>query len=258
MRFKITMKIENAAFGNQLPINYSYPLAGWIYGVMAQSDAAYATWLHGNAFRDGYKTFKFFVFSRLNVPRRKIQGDRLSILSDTVSLYLSFLPEKSTEEFIKGVFQNQSFCLGDRKSKVRFEVTQVELVPEPDWENVAFDFLTLSPVVVSVKETSGKVSYVSPEREDYAALLFKNLTEKYKVYYGREFDGSTDFSFELFAPPRSRLITIKAGEPEETRIRGFDFPFRLKADKDLLRLAYQSGLGEKSSMGFGMLGRGNN
>lgn len=254
MRFRITMKMDKAAYGSQLPINYPYLLSSWIYGVLGNSDAAYATWLHDNAFRDGSKAFKYFVFSKLDIPQRRAHGDRLHILSDTLSFYLSFLPERSTEEFIKGIFQSQDLTLGDRKSRVRFEIAQVELTPEPNWENHLYEFRTLSPVVVSVKEPDGRISYVSPEREDYGELLLKNLTEKYKVYYKRAFDGSSPFSFELLSPPRSRLVTIKAGEPEETRIRGFDFSFRFKADEELLRLAYESGLGEKGSLGFGMLG----
>lgn len=253
MRFNLTLKVEKTRFGNKLPINYSYLLSSWIYKVISKSDAAYAAWLHNNGFRDGSKIFRFFVFSNLNIPKVRLEGDRLCILSDTVSLCLSFLPEKSTEEFIKGLFREQQFALGDKKSKVQFEVQQVELIPQPEL-TVDTAFRTISPVVVSVKEPGGRVSYVSPEKEEYGAFLLKNLKEKYKIYYGREYPGPATSRFELLSPPKSRLVTIKADTPDETKVRGYNFTFRFHTDTELLELMYASGCGEKGSMGFGMLG----
>ena len=266
MRFRLTIKVEKTALGNKLPINYPYLLSSWIYHVVAKGDAAYAAWLHDNAFRDGSKVFKFFVFSNLNIPKLKLEGDRLCILSDTVSFHISFLPEKSTEEFIKGLFQDQRFTLGDRQSKVQFEVQQVELIPTPEFmtEHV---FKTISPVVVAVNELNGRTNYLSPEQKNYGLCLMKNLKEKYKAYaqayidfipYNQEFMGSEEFVFEPLTAPKSRLVTIKAGEPSETKIRGFLYKFRLKSDKELLRIAYETGLGEKGSMGFGMIEISNN
>lgn len=252
MRFKITARVEKTVYGNKLPINYSYPLTSWIYHVLAKADSAYAEWLHENAFKDGNKVFKFFTFSNLNIPKLKLDKDRLLIFSDTVSFYLSFLPEKSTETFIKGLFQDQQFTLGDKYSKVQFGIQQIELMPFPDLAKVE-TFKTLSPVVVSVKEKNGKVTYLGPEREEYSACLFKNLKEKYKTYYGREFSGSEEFAFELLSPAKPRLITIKAGTPNETKVKGYNYIFNLKADEELVRLAYEAGLAEKGSQGFGMI-----
>lgn len=252
MRFKLTMTVEKSTYGNKLPINYPYLVSAWIYRVISQGDAAYSAWLHDNAFRDGNKTFKFFVFSNLNIPRLRLEGDRLCILSDTISIYLSFLPERSTEEFIKGLFQNQTFTLGDRHSKVEFTVQQIELVPTPDLEKIQC-YKTISPVVVAVKEPEGGVKYVSPDREDYPALLQKNLMEKYKAYYGKEFSGSSVFEFELLSVPKARLVTIKAGSREEVKIKGYLYSFGLRADEELVRLMHEGGLGEKNSMGFGMV-----
>ncbi len=50
----------------------------------------------------------------------------------------------------------------------------------------------------------------------------------------------------------SKLIRIKKGEPEETNARGFIAPFVLSGSLELIKLAYQCGIGEKNSMRFGM------
>lgn len=88
----------------------------------------------------------------------------------------------------------------------------------------------------------------------YGDCLLKNLKEKYKTYYKHEYTGSDEFSFDLLSRANSRLITIKADTPAQTKIKGYIYTFRLKADEPLMQLAFDVGLGEKGSMGFGMIG----
>ena len=251
MRFQLNLKVDRHVFGNKLPINYQYELSAWIYRIIAQGDRLYAEWLHQNGYADKHRNFRLFVFSNIFSPGIKYENDRLILHSDKASFYLSLLPEKSTEAFIKGIFKEQVFTLGDRVSKVQFSVQQVELIPPPDFTN-SFVFKTLSPVVVSVgQENRQHARYVNPDEKDYGLLIINNLIEKYKVFYNKTFDGDTNYQFELVSPFRSKLIRIKAGTKEETQVRGFVYTFRLAADKELLKVMYEAGMGEKGSLGFG-------
>ena len=251
MRFKITLRVHKNAYGNLLPISYQYELSAWIYSVIAKSDHAYAAWLHDNGFANFYKRFKMFVYSNL-FPQCKVTDDRMSIPHDTMFLLLSFLPEKSTEEFVKGIFTENTFTLGDKKSKVQFQVSNIEVLPIPSLKDR--EFQTLSPVVVSVRRDNGSIEYVSPEREDYGGMLINNLKEKYLAFYDKAFEGDHHFEFELLSPVKSRLITIKTNTPQMTKVKGFHYCFRLQADEALLQLMYEAGLGEKNATGFGMIG----
>ena len=47
---------------------------------------------------------------------------------------ISFLPEESTQEFILGVFKEQSFEIGNKGSVVRFVVKNVEAIPMPEFK----------------------------------------------------------------------------------------------------------------------------
>ena len=251
MRFKLSLNIEYQAYGGKLPINYHYELSAWIYKVIAQGDQQYAEWLHLNGFSEKHRNFKLFVFSKLYSPATKPEGDRLIFRSDKASFYLSLLPEKSTEAFIKGIFREQVFSLGDKISKVQFRVLQIEMISPPDFTN-QYVFKTISPVVVSAnQENSRYPRYVSPDENGYGQLIINNLKEKYRLFYNKIFDGDTNFEFELLSPIRSKLIKIKAGLKEETQVRGFIFAFRLVADSELLKIMYDAGLGEKNSQGFG-------
>jgi CRISPR-associated endoribonuclease Cas6 len=251
MRFQLNLKVDSHVFGNRLPINYQYELSAWIYRIIAQGDRDYAEWLHQNGFSDKHRNFRLFVFSNLYSPNIKFENDLLIFQSYKASFFLSLLPEKSTEAFIKGIFKEQDFSLGDRISKVHFTVQQVELIPAPDFA-VHSVFKTLSPVVVSVgQENSPHARYISPDEEGYGQLIINNLKEKYRLYYQNELTGDPNFRFELLSPARSKLIRIKAATKEQTQVRGFAFTFRLEADRELLKVMYEAGMGEKNAQGFG-------
>lgn len=250
------MSIDKNAHGNLLPLSYSYEISSWIYKVLAISDSGYAEWLHNNGFSIEGKRFKFFTFSQLFFDDAKpVKGtDRLAIFGNKAQLYLSFLPEKSTEEFVKGIFINNTFTLGDRKSKVKFKIESIELLPPLDFRYDCIQFQTRSPIIVSMKNEKGQIVYISPEdtHYNYGDLLINNLKEKYKIYYQKEFEETSEYEFKLLSPAQSKLIRIKADTKEEIRIRGFNFEFMIKAAPSLLYLMYESGAGEKNSLGFGM------
>jgi CRISPR-associated endoribonuclease Cas6 len=79
------------------------------------------------------------------------------------------------------------------------------------------------------------------------------LINKYTAFYGKAYDGSSEFEWKTLSEPKSKLITMKAGTPQQTKVRAFNCSFSLKADYELLRTAYECGIGEKGSMGFGMV-----
>jgi CRISPR-associated endoribonuclease Cas6 len=250
MRFRLTLEVDREAYGNMIPLSYQYELSAWIYSVIARSNSIYSLWLHDNGFSDKNKKFKMFTFSNLQVPEFKRIDDRLCILSNRITLYLSFLPEKSTEEFIKGIFSETESNLGDSKSKIRFRVQSLELLPPPVFDNTEFE--TLSPIVVALKKPNGSVEYVSPESENYGLLLFNNLKEKYKAFYGNVIE-TESFDFKLLSAAYSKLIKIKANTSFETKVKGFNFAFKMNTDERLLKIMYETGAGEKGSLGFGMV-----
>ena len=38
MRFKLTLQLQSEVMGNQIPINYQYPIQSAIYSILANSD----------------------------------------------------------------------------------------------------------------------------------------------------------------------------------------------------------------------------
>ena len=211
MRFRLILEVNRSAFGNVLPINYQYEQSAVIYRILSQANEAYAEWLHENGFQtESGKRFKLFTYSRLKIEQRQmlLQEERIRIWSDTVEWQISFLPEKSTEKFIQGLFANQTFEIGDKKSVVQFNVKNVEVIPSPEFTE-EMEFLTMSPICLRQKRTDGSTAYLSPSDEPAQMAILTGLLSRYESFYGKPFDGDTSaFRFTLLDEPKSVLVKI--------------------------------------------------
>ena len=267
MRFKLTIESGSGHNSNILPLNYQYELSSWIYKILNHGNEEFAEWLHKEGYTNDYKNFKLFTFSNLIIPKYQIKGDRMQIESRINELIVSFYPIDSLEYFITGLFNNQQFTIGDKKSKAAFTVNTVEKLPEPEFQNT-MEFKSLSPILVSHKnnETQKYAEYKHPEDDNYGDLLIKNLVEKYNAFYGADANpfgvpnpervkpletDNFDYELKTLTKPKSRLITIKSGTKQESKLRGYLYNFRIKAPAELIRLGYYAGFGEKNSLGFG-------
>jgi len=254
MRFKLELSVIKEAYGNILPINYQYEMSAVIYKILAQADMKYATWLHKNGFIRDKKLFKLFTFSGLNIPRRSIdkENERIIIQCNTVYWQISFSPEASTDKFIQGLFMNRSIELGDSKSKVLFNVVNIEMENEPDLSQT-LQFEALSPICISIGTERRIDKYLSPSDENAGEYIITSLINRYEAFYNKEYTGNRSYFFNVLDTPKPKLIKIKADTPQQTKIKGYLCKFQLKADENLMRLMYSSGVGVKGSLGFGMV-----
>ena len=255
MRFKITFHIDRS-LGDCLPINYQYEQSAVIYKILSNADKAYSEWLHDNGFQlDNGKHFKLFCYSRFQFEKYRIipKAGCINIIGDKVEWFVSFLPEKSTAEFVHGLFANQHVVIGNKDYRVALDVVSIEALSSVPLED-AMTFRVNSSICIREKK-GNRVEYLSPLDNHYKEGLLKGLLARYESFYGCPFMGDiSSFGFELLThKPKSVLITIKADTPEQTRVRGYRYDFRLKAPIELMKIAYEGGLGELCSQGFGFI-----
>ncbi len=262
MRLKIT--IETKSKGGLLPLNYQYPLSAAIYKIISWADAEYASFLHEQGYQkeNSLKTFKLFTFSDISTPF-DIKGDRLVMKTNEASFIVCFhIPEAATS-FVKGLFTDQHIDIADQKSKATFTVKQVEALLL--WEtSVTPDEIKevvlkpISPLVVGITNEKGNYDFLLPGDERFVPALLHHWKEKYRVVYGDE-AAETDFkAIEInvlhAGKAKSRLLAIKAGTPQETKIRGFvGFQLEVKAKAKVIELMLNSGSGVYNSLGMGCL-----
>ena len=217
MRFKLTLKLNKTMYGNIMPINYQYELSAATYHIIASGNEAYAEWLHKNGFRlENGKQFKLFTFARLQPEKYRIlrQTNQIELKSDKVEWQISFLPEKSTQRFVEGLFQKRVFEVGNRQSVVQFQVDSIEMLPSPEFTDT-MTFETLSPVSVSQRLEDGRDAYPKTAEEFSSATwvrerLLHNLLDKYESFNGKSFEGEHFFEMMTLTVPQSAFVTIKA------------------------------------------------
>src|SRR5699024_10914126 len=125
MRFKLNLY---KTFGNEIPINYQYPLSAAIYRILNKGDAEYASFLHEKGYGKGYK---FFTFSDLKLKFKLVNDDRMRLLEERVSFYVHFHLPEASRTFVEGLFKSEEIVIADRKSKVVFRVQSIFSMDNP-------------------------------------------------------------------------------------------------------------------------------
>jgi len=259
---KFLINLHSTQLHQQLPLNYQYPLSAAIYRILQQADSDYASFLHNEGYKQegSLKTFKLFNFSDIKVPF-KIIGDRLETLDNKAQLIVSFHLPQAAENFIKGLFLSQQIEIADASSKAKFTVAQVSAIPSGLGIDATQQIVVqpISPVVAGIKNEKGDYTFVPPDHTDFVPQLLYNWKAKYAALHS-EATANTDFATAAMKviffrnAPKSRLITIKAGSPGETKIRGFtNFRLQVSGQKDALELLLNVGAGVYSSLGMGCI-----
>lgn len=261
MRLLITLSITS---GQILPLSYQYELSSWLYKCLQQANSSLAEWLHNKGYgTPNHKRFKFFTFSKLQPNGKyKVVGDRMHIFADTLSFEVSFLVPDAAQSMILGLFQSQSFRLGDSISQIDLKIVNLELLPL-DIAATTLHLRTKSPIVVSAAQKNDKDrlihKYLSPHSTDYdyTQYFLNDWQQKYLAATAHgllpTLNDSPLLHFHCLSTPEqtySKLIAIKSGR-EAIKVRGFEFDFEVSAPLPLLQLGLLAGWGEENAMGFG-------
>lgn len=251
MRFKITFQLTEPS-RNILPVNYQFELSSWIYKTLSYGSPEFSKFLHESGYLNKEKKFKLFCFSRLQTAKYRVDGDRMTIQGNEITLIISFLPVEALEPFVCGLFKGLQFNLGDKKSQVPLRVTTVERIADPEFSGrMAFHLLSSVHLIKPRPDNPDQVDHLSPEHPDYERLFLLNLAEKYNAYNTPQAFNITNAKFEVLTKVKSNVISIKTGTPQESRLKGYLFDFMLTAPVELIKTGYFAGFGKENSQGFG-------
>jgi CRISPR-associated endoribonuclease Cas6 len=238
-----------------VPINSQEQLTAAVYGLLASSDVDYATFLHDAGYQvdGGPKTFKFFTFSGLRVPKnqRRIDGaaGRLWLAPGWVEWLVSSPVEAFLTHCATGLLAIGSLRVGG----ANFPITQVEALPAPTFTET-MRFTCLSPLVAARPLPGGGTYYLRPtEGEAFSDAIRANLLRKHRLLHGQvPADDRWAMTFDPTYLSRTsggtKLVTFKG-----IGIVGAFCPFTVSGSPELMETGYQTGLGEKNAGGFGMV-----
>ncbi|ADC46643.1 CRISPR-associated protein Cas6 [Methanobrevibacter ruminantium M1] len=239
MRLKIILKSKKNRL--KIPFNYNHIVSAIIYNKIA--DIKYAEELHSS------NSYKFFTFSQLNIHKfKRIHSGFLS-QNGKIDFLISSPDDYLIKSLVEGFLNDLTInFIGED-----LLIEKVELLPVPDFEE-EINVKTLSPIISRTKkEVDGELKIWDLAPGDH---FFKNL-ENTLIYKYLEFNGleSNDKNIKIFSEMRNvkrKRIIIEKGD-KQTYHRAYMMDLILKGDKELLRFAYDAGLGEKSGLGFGMV-----
>lgn len=238
MRLKINLKSEN---NFKVPFNYNHILSSIIYNKIADLDLA-------NKIHDS-NSFKFFNFSQINIKKRKLVKDGIIARDGRISFYLSSPDDLLVKNLVSGFVDDLEINFKNDK----LIVEKIEALKTPDFREIS-EFKTLSPINIrDSKEIDGKVKRIDLAPSDkFFKGIENNLIKKYCIFNNIENTDKKISAYSEMAHVKRKRITIPKS-PNTTYHRAYMMDLILEGDTDLIKFAYDVGVGEKNSMGFGML-----
>ncbi len=262
---RVLLKLR-AKKDSQLIVNYNYPLSAAIYKFLRFGSKEFSDFLHDIGFKSAGKTYKLFSFA-LRFDKFKINDQHIHLLEPNASLIISSpLVEQFIQNFIIGTFQEQQIELKQSGIKTIFTVEQIESLPSTFFQD-KMKFIMLSPMILSTKQKyNGKLKqyylrYNDPI-DEINHVLNGNLKNKFKLIHDKAYNGkgvklSWDENYiERMRAKKKRItkkVTIRKGSYLKIDLIGNQLPFEIEGDKDLIKVGYECGFGEKNSLGFGLV-----
>lgn len=255
MRVRIHLElVKHVGPKPYLPFEYQYYLTALVYRLLAQSSTDYATYLHDRGYESGEKQFRLFTFSQLEIRKRKVTSRGIEFLGAEASWQVSSPVRDFVKYLADGLLDQETIQVG----QLTFAVTGAEIVSPPSFAS-PMRFICLSPITVSraAPELGRPAYYLRYQDPEFSHRLRENLLRKY-LALSPDLPEDTSFEFafdndyiERHQGKISRLVTYR-----DQRILGYMAPFSLSGNPELIRFAYECGLGEKNSFGFGMIAAG--
>jgi CRISPR-associated endoribonuclease Cas6 len=236
MRSKILIrKISNAP----LHYDYQYNMASMLYIRLAAANIKLANEIHS------HQGFKFYTFSNLQIndwiPNKK------GLNFTTASFIISSLDAEFIRSFAEGLLLEPEFHLSHDRKRSDFIIEQIEVLPQCTLDDVC-TFRTLSPIYVkTMRKQDGQLVEVDlyPKDPKFYENLHTNLCARYREYFGHEVEHD---HFEVLDVSDVKPKRISIGNSFR---RCSLMKITLEASPELIRFAYDAGLGEKNAVGFG-------
>lgn len=237
MRLEIILKGKN---NFKVPFNYNHILSAIIYNKIA--DLNFANELHSS------KSFKFFTFSQIYIPKRRIVKDGIIAKDGVISFYISSPNDFLIKSLVDGFLEDLEISFQNQKLTIQ----KIEALKTPEFSSKS-EFKTLAPIIVRTKkEIDGelKIWDLAPSDKFFKSLE-NNLIKKYIKFNNLT---KTDKKINIYSDMnfvKRKRISINKGNATTHHRAMMDLI--LEGDLDLIEFAYDVGIGEKNSMGFGMI-----
>lgn len=255
MRFKIYFELENVptVFTN----NYSYLISSCIKNQLKIFAQNFADKTLSSQYNYDYRNFKLLTYSRLKFKKIRIKNNKFNVISNEVSLELSFISDKLVEKFVDCLFSLGSMTLYWKCKNFVFNIKKVIPIKEPKFKDEMI-FSTISPICIKkLNIRTYKYDCLETDNKYYSNLLLESLVKRYIDYkkFLKEEKNPNDFDiskykFEILTEPKQcKMITNESRN--ECPLIAYDYKFKINAPVEILKIAYYTGVGSSNFQGMG-------
>lgn len=247
MRIRFDFELPGGSIS--LPTNYNYQVQSMIYTNISDR---LSDFLHKQGFEFEKRQFKMFTFSKLSGRHRikKISHNR-SIITFYSSLYffISSPFEPILQEFANRMVSGTTVTLNGS----RLFISSVQVLMPPVFNKGITTIKVLSPITVRSTllgpDGGHKTYYYSPMEKEFSDLIRKNILKKYYAFAG-QYPQDTDFAINplYFSQKRNYHVIVY----KDFVVKGYSGIYELSGNRELKQFAYDCGIGERNSQGFGM------
>lgn len=263
MRIVLKLKLYQS---NLISANYHYAFSAAIYKLLHFGSSEFSQFLHNIGYKLNGKPYKLFNFA-LRFNDFSISKDIFYINDKIAYLYISSpLVEEFVKNFVIGTFKAKQFEIMSNNVLTKFSIEQAEMLPEPNFKNTS-KFIMLSPLVLSgYKPLNGTIRQYyyryDDKIEEIEEKINNNLFNKYYLIMNEKYSGEgvkfkwdldyINYTLKKKKQIKKRVLILKDISNPISLI-GMQAPFTLSGDTELMKIGYATGLGEKNSMGLGMI-----
>lgn len=242
MRIKLTFSTDGELI---IPVQYNYLVQSMIYRNISPG---LADFLHDHGYMLKGRQFKLFTFSRLE-GHFSMTKDKKIRFTPPVRLTVASAVERFLRELAEGMLRNDNLFLHGQK----LVLESVEVLPPLEDKDMEEEITIkmLSPMVAYntvERDQRSRTYYFSPWDEWFSELITTNLEKKYELVEGQKYTGGS-VNILPIGPRDERYCKVL--EYKDTVIKGWLGIYKLRGDKRLMKIAYDTGLGSKNPQGFG-------
>lgn len=223
----------------RLPLSYHHIVQSAIYHCIGQ-EKNYSSFLHDHGYVSEKRNYKMFTFGLL---RGKYTIEKKQIVfRETVILEVRSVEARLIEQMASFVRRNGITYLGETYHNLTVHVSDDTV------EGTELVARMSSPICVySTDREQKKTYYYSPDDIEFSDMINESFIRKYHAYCGVEPDSGIHIE-SLRVTQRDESVTRYKG----FYITAWSGTYRLEGKRKYLDFLYQTGLGSKTSQGFGM------
>ena len=248
MRVRIVFSLKNR--GAEVPFHHQYLLSNMIKGVLVSAN------------NQRFANLDHYNFSGLK-GQIKVSRKGLHFYSSRVTMVFSCFNKEFIDHFLVQLFSFREISIGSLKlipELVEFEQLSEKLLD-------ITKFVCISPIVLKIPQFQSDTAkaFIHPSLTEFSDMLYESTMERMEK--SNRFNAQQIASFYKFqiVVDHAYLKRLKNSNKKFARIypvydqdikyeaRGYTLPFTLYAEQEVQDFIYNSGFGNLTHKGFGMV-----